>query len=354
MRKIERSASRVNLLGLTFDQLKSEFSQAGLTPLDAKRVFPWIHMKLAKSFDVMTDAPLRVRKILKENYSIDRPECAVLQKSSDGTQKALLKLEDENFIETVLIPEEKRTTVCVSSQIGCAMGCKFCRTGTQKFTRNLTAAEIISQVFFWKDLFPKTITNIVFMGMGEPLLNFENLSNALTLLLSEKAHNFSRHKITVSTSGIVENAIADLAKFGVKLAISLHASDDEKRSSIMPVNRKYPMENVLRAAKEYLQNSNTSHITFEYLLLRGANDSDEDAIQLVKLLRSIKCRVNLILFNNWPGSSFSGSDRNKANNFSRLLLSRGIRAVVRKSRGEDILAACGQLSTEQNRFNSRA
>jgi 23S rRNA (adenine2503-C2)-methyltransferase len=338
--------NRLNLLGLTVNRLKSEFSRLGLTPLDVKRVFPWIHVKLAKSFEIMSDLPLRVREILTENCSLNRPECAVLQKSSDGTQKALLKLEDENFIETVLIPEEKRTTVCVSSQIGCAMGCKFCRTGTQKFARDLTASEIISQIFFWKDLFPRPITNVVFMGMGEPLLNFENLSDALELLLNEKAHNFSRNKITVSTSGVVGNAIENLAKFGVKLAISLHASADEKRSSIMPINRKYNIKDLLAASEKYLRDSNTDRVTFEYLLLKDVNDSDEDAIRLARLLRSVRCKVNLIAFNSWPESSFVGSDRDRANQFARLLLSKGIRAVIRKSRGDDILAACGQLATK--------
>jgi 23S rRNA (adenine2503-C2)-methyltransferase len=334
---------KINLLGFTFEQLKSEFLENGLSSLDAKRVFPWIHVKSARSFAVMSDVPLKVREILEKNYSIERPLCEILQKSADGTQKALLKLEDGNFIETVLIPEEKRTTVCVSSQIGCAMGCRFCYTGTQNLVRNLTSSEIISQIFFWKDGFEKPITNVVFMGMGEPLLNSENLFCVLELLLSEKSHNFSRNKITVSTSGIIEGAILDMAKFGVKLAISLHASGDERRSSLMPVNKKYNIDTVLKAAQEYQKNSNTDHVTFEYLLLKDLNDSDQDAARLAKLLRAIPCKVNLIIFNGWPESSFSGSDRNRANGFLRLLLSRGIRTIIRKSRGDDILAACGQL-----------
>jgi len=334
---------KINLLGFTLEQLKTEFLNAGLSILDAKRVFPWIHVKSATSFDVMSDVPKKVREVLGDNYSLSRPSCTVLQKAADGTQKALLQLEDGNTVETVLIPDEKRTTVCVSSQIGCPMGCKFCYTGTQKFVRNLTASEIISQIFFWKDRQP--VTNTVFMGMGEPLLNSENLFSVLELLLSEKTHNFSRNKITVSTSGVIENAIMDLAKFGVKLAFSLHAPNDEKRSSIMPVNKKYDIAALLETARNYYKNSNTDHITFEYLLLKNVNDSDNDALQLARLLRSIPSKVNLIVFNSWPGCTFTGSSRDRANSFSKLLLSKGIRTIIRKSRGDDILAACGQLKS---------
>ncbi|MDR1982742.1 MAG: 23S rRNA (adenine(2503)-C(2))-methyltransferase RlmN [Holosporaceae bacterium] len=341
--------SKINLLGFTLEQLKSEFLKTGLTDLDAKRVFPWIHVKLAQSFNSMSDVPLNVRDFLQSNYSIDRPECSTVQKSSDETQKALLKLEDGNCIETVLIPEAKRTTVCVSSQIGCPIGCKFCYTGTQKFVRNLTSSEIISQIFFWKDRFEKPITNIVFMGMGEPLLNFENLSNTIELLLDEKAHNFSRHKITVSTSGVIENEIINLARWGIKLAISLHASNDEKRSYLMPINKKYDIKTLLTAAKKYQKISRTDHITFEYLLLKDINDTDSDASELIKLLKFIRCKVNLITFNSWLGSQFIGSDGNRVQNFLSTLLSSGIRAIVRKSRGNDILAACGQLKGRSSR-----
>ncbi|MDR2724351.1 MAG: 23S rRNA (adenine(2503)-C(2))-methyltransferase RlmN [Holosporaceae bacterium] len=332
---------KINLLGLTLEQLKLKFLEHGLCALDAKRVFPWIHTKLAFSFDIMSDVPLAVRKILKNNYTLARPKCSVLQKSSDGTQKALLEMEDGNSVESVFIPDARRTTVCISTQIGCAVGCKFCHSGTQRFIRNLSSSEIISQIFFWKA--EKSITNIVFMGMGEPLLNFENLSNVLSLLLNKKAHNFSRHKITISTSGIIEKAITNLAKFGVKLAISLHASSDEKRSFLMPINNRYPIKMLLAAAEEYRKSSNTSCVTFEYLLLRDFNDTEIDALELARLLKSCNCKVNLIMYNNWPGAPFFGSDENRANEFSRTLLSHNIRTLLRKSKGIDILAACGQL-----------
>ncbi|GHT91658.1 dual-specificity RNA methyltransferase RlmN [Alphaproteobacteria bacterium] len=344
--------NKISILGLTFDALEREFSEIGLTRLDAKRVFPWIHMKCASSFDVMTDVPHKVRAVLEDRFSLERPKCCNLQKSSDGTQKALLEFHDGHQIETVFIPEEKRNTVCLSAQVGCAMGCKFCNTGRQLFSRNLTASEIMAQVFFWKDLLlesaeQRNLTNLVFMGMGEPMLNAESLFDALELLLGEKTHNFSRNKVTVSTAGIIEADLLKLAQFGVKLAISLHAPNDAKRSELMPINRKYDIETVLNAAKEYLSLSNTEHVSFEYLLLYGVNDSDDDARQLAKLLANIHCKVNLIMFNNWSGSIFIGSPRVRADAFLSILLSKGIRTIIRKSRGDDILAACGQLKTLQ-------
>lgn len=359
-----------SLLGLTPSQLQACFLANDLSRLDAKRVFPWIHTKSLSSFDAMTDVPQKIRRIMEEKFSIDLPRCLALQQSIDGTQKALLKLNDSaphaDSIETVFIPDAGRNTVCLSTQMGCAMGCKFCNTGTQAFTRNLISSEIMAQFFFWEKIIAASklpnisdenanmmpynhrhTTNIVFMGMGEPLLNYEHVSSTLQLLLDEKAHNFSRHKITVSTCGIINEHLDDLSRFGVRLAISLHAANDTTRSMIMPINNRYNIECVLGAARQYLKRSNTDHITFEYLLLSGVNDAKEDAQQLVKLLKNIRCRVNLILFNPWPGCSFSGSPPGVANSFSRILLSHGIRAIIRKSRGSDILAACGQLKIQQ-------
>jgi 23S rRNA (adenine2503-C2)-methyltransferase len=342
----------------------------GFSELDAKRVFPWIHLKLAHSFDVMSDVPKNVRESLPSFFSIERPKCKIVKKSFDDTQKALLEFDDCGCVETVYIPEKSRGTICVSSQIGCSIGCKFCHTGVQKFSRNLTSSEIMSQIFFWKDMLLlnknySPITNVVFMGMGEPFLNHENLFSTLDLLLDGKIHNFSRKKITVSTSGVIlpisaqklssedeisydSDVFMELAKFGVKLAISLHAADDDKRTSIVPINKKYGIAEILEKAKEYLKASNTEYITFEYLLLSEVNDSDEDALSLAKLLQGFRnqCKVNIILFNDWPGSLFKRVSTEKANNFSRILLAKGIRTIIRKSRGEDISAACGQLKTE--------
>lgn len=339
--------------------LERKFARIGLTKLDAKRVLPWIHIKCVSSFDAMTDVPHKVRSLLSEYFSLERPICRNLQKSSDGTRKALLEFPDGHQIETVFIPDEKRNTVCLSIQVGCAMGCKFCNTGQRSFERNLSCAEIMSQVFFWKDLLPTLkelahphLSNLVFMGMGEPLLNAENLFQALELLLDQKNHNFSRNKITVSTSGIVTHDLLRMAKFGIKLAISLHATTDIKRSELMPVNRKYNIDTLLNAAREYLRRSNSEHVTFEYLLLAGVNDSDANARQLAKLLSGIRCKVNLITFNSWDESTFRGSSRTRADAFLSLLLAKGIRTIIRKSRGDDISAACGQLKGTGERSGS--
>lgn len=338
-----------NLLGYKISHLKKVFAENGFSELDAKKVFPWIHKKLVKNFDEMSDVSSATRKKLKEKFSLSRGSCVTLLTSKDGTKKALLEFEDGNQIETVFIPDEKRNTICVSSQIGCAMGCKFCHTGTQGFVRNLTSAEIIAQVIFWKDQFP--ISNIVFMGMGEPLLNSENLFESLSILLG--VHNFSRNKITVSTCGIIEHQLHELAKFGVKLAVSLHAPNNEIRNSLMPINRKYNIEKILEATKKYRSESNTEKITFEYLLLNNINDSEENAKQLIQLLRNFPAKVNLIVYNDWPDSIFKGTNREKANSFSMNLIRHGLRAVIRKSRGDDIFAACGQLkSAEKNRKKS--
>lgn len=337
----------MNILGFSLPKLVEIFEQNGFSKLDAKRVFPWLHIKLAKTFDEMSDVPQKVRQELKEKFSISVGQCEILQKSSDGTQKALLKLEDGNLIETVFIPEEKRNTICVSSQVGCAMGCKFCHTGTQGFIRNLSAGEIMSQVIFWKRKFP--ISNIVFMGMGEPLLNYENLSAALELLLAEKIHNFSRTKITVSTCGILGGQLQQLAKFGVKLAVSLHAPNDNIRSQLMPINRKYNIVALLPILKEYKKSSNTEYITFEYLLLKDVNDSAECAEELAKVLKNFPVKVNLIPYNDWPDSKFHRSTQESIDKFFSILFKHKIRVTTRKARGTDILAACGQLKSKSKR-----
>lgn len=347
-------ASKKSIVGCSLDSLKAEFLAAGLTVLDAKRVFPWIHPKMTRSFEEMSDVPTKVRKILPDFFSLDRAVCRVLQESTDGTTKALLEFSDGKSIETVFIPDERRRTICVSSQVGCPIACKFCNTGTQRFCRNLDSSEIMAQIIFWMERQKKniqditTITNIVFMGMGEPLLNSSNLFEVLKILLDAKTYNFSRKKITVSTSGIVGDALNNLADFGVKLAVSLHAPNDLKRSSLMPINNKYKIAQVLEASKKYLKSSNTDHVTFEYLLLEGVNDSQEDALELAKLLHSFgtHCRVNLIPFNSWDGSEFKGSSAEKANDFSKILLSKGVRSIIRRARGRDIMAACGQLKSE--------
>ncbi|MBR1733855.1 MAG: 23S rRNA (adenine(2503)-C(2))-methyltransferase RlmN [Alphaproteobacteria bacterium] len=351
-------STKKSILGTTLNELINEFSEKGFSKLDAKRVFPWIHPKLANSFDEMSDLPKDIREKLHTFFSLERPKCEILQESYDGAKKALLQFQDSKSVETVFIPEEKRNTICISSQVGCPIGCKFCNTGTQTFQRNLTSSEIMAQIIYWlekqRQLKADPITNIVFMGMGEPILNAKNLFSTLEILLNKKTYNFSRHKITVSTSGIIDNSINELAKFGVKLAISLHASNDIQRSSLMPINNKYKISELLAAAKRYLNQSKTNHITFEYLLLANVNDSKESASQLYNLLKSFsnKCRVNLIVFNSWNGTKFQGSSKETANEFSKFLLSKGIRTIIRKSRGQDIMAACGQLKSEKIHENN--
>lgn len=355
MKMAESLSQKKSLLGLSLESLKKEFLAAGFSVLDAKRVFPWIHPKMAGSFDEMSDVPKKVRENLPKFFSLDRVVCTVFQESTDGTAKALLAFSDGKSVETVFIPDERRRTICVSSQVGCPIGCKFCNTGTQRFCRNLDSSEIMAQIIFWmerqKNMNAAPITNIVFMGMGEPLLNSNNLFEVLNILLDSKSYNFSRNKVTVSTSGIVGDAINDLAKFGVKLAVSLHAPNDLKRSSLMPINNKYKIVQVLDAARRYLKSGNTDHVTFEYLLLEGINDAREDALELTKLLHPFgtHCRVNLIPFNSWEGSKFKGSSAEKANEFSKILLSKGVRSIIRRARGRDIMAACGQLKSEKDK-----
>lgn len=378
---------KISILGLIFDDFLNLFLKCGFQKLDAKKVFRWIHKKNVTDFVNMTDVSKSVREKLNENFSISIPKCIKFQEASDGTRKALLSLYDNNEIETVLIPDKDRMTVCVSSQIGCLMGCKFCNTGTQSFVRNLSSAEIIAQILFWNDFLKfelskflgksevynreiflnnkrnifkdveieniskfqkdnKMISNIVFMGMGEPLLNAKNLFAALTLLLDENTYNFSRNKITVSTSGVINDEFFELAKYKVKLAISLHASNDSLRSTIMPINKKYPLKELIKASMKY-QKMTKNCVTFEYLVLDGFNDSENTIFELMKLLKGKNIRVNLIMFNPWKGALFKRAQEEKVNKISAYLIKNNVRTIIRKSRGRDILAACGQLKTEK-------
>lgn len=338
---------KISILGKTLDELYSLFLPMGFSKLDAKRVLPWIHVKLCNDFEEFSDLSISTRIRLKECFAIGMPIVDNFVKSCDGTCKAVLKFLDDQSVESVLIPEDKRCTICVSSQVGCQMGCKFCYTGASGFVRNLTSSEIMSQILFWKKRFPETtITNIVFMGMGEPLLNFDNLKSALTLLLDERMHNFSRKKITVSTVGIIDK-IEKLGKeFGVKLAISLHTAYSNVRLKIMPIEKSNSLESLLEVVKNYPKISNTERVTFEYLLLNDINDSADDARNLAKLLSPIKCKVNLMMFNSWPGSRFHQTTQERSEQFQEILMKKKIMTFLRKSRGPDIYAACGQLKSE--------
>ncbi|NDG04502.1 MAG: 23S rRNA (adenine(2503)-C(2))-methyltransferase RlmN, partial [Alphaproteobacteria bacterium] len=282
-----------------------------------------------------------------------RPDIAQHQQSVDGTQKWLLKLADGNLIEMVHIPEEDRGTLCISSQVGCTLTCRFCHTGTQKLVRNLTAAEIVGQVMLARDAlgeWPSTkdermLSNIVLMGMGEPLYNYENVAEALRLIMDGHGIAISKRKITLSTSGVVPMIARCGAELGVNLAISLHATNNELRSAIIPLNKKYPLEELLQACRTYPGLSNARRITFEYVMLKGVNDSDADARALVKLLSGIHAKVNLIPFNAWPGAPFECSTDERIETFSDIVNRAGYASPVRTPRGRDILAACGQLKS---------
>jgi 23S rRNA (adenine2503-C2)-methyltransferase len=297
----------------------------------------------------MTNLSNNLRSYLKKNTSVKLPEIVTEKKSKDGTKKWLIKVDEKNSIETVFIPENDRGTLCISTQVGCALDCKFCSTGQQGFNRNLTTSEIIGQVWVANKMLgyfengKRVITNIVFMGMGEPLLNYNNVLKTINLMTDDHAFGLARRRITVSTSGIIPG-IERLKKDNkVSLAISLHASNDELRDSIVPINRSYPILDLLSACKRYTEGKKDEPITIEYVMLKDINDSLQDAYNLVKCLHGIPSKVNLIPFNKFPGTQFSSSDFETINTFRDVLIKSGIFTITRKTRGNDIDAACGQL-----------
>lgn len=350
------SNSKINLLNFTRTDLEQYFTQLGEKPFRATQLIKWIHQLGVTDFAAMTNFSLALRQHLAEHAEIIFPEVVAEQASDAGLsesegcmRKWLLKLSDNTFIETVFIPDGNRVTLCVSSQVGCSLGCDFCATGQQKFTRNLTTAEIIAQLWLAvrklsPDKTTKThaITNVVFMGMGEPLLNFDNVVKAAELMLDDNAYNLSKYKVTVSTSGIVP-AMRRLREVSeVALAVSLHAPTDELRSKLMPVNKKYPLKELIAVCKDYY--TNDRQVTIEYIMLAGINDSLEQARQLVKLLQGVYCKVNLIPANVVAHTScYKPSDQDTIDAFRKVLLNAGINTITRKSRGSDIAAACGQL-----------
>lgn len=339
-----------------FDSLILKFQEIGFSKLDAKRVYPWLYKKSCSNFDSMSDLSIATRARLKEAFFFSELKCVRIQESEDGTLKALLALSDGQKIENVIIKDKERVTLCLSTQIGCMMGCKFCNTGTQSFSRNLTAGELMAQVLFWKkylDSKSEAITNIVVMGMGEPFMNFSNISVWLSNMLNKNGMNFSRHRITVSTSGITDYIEEFGRRFKVQLAISLHAPNDEIRNKIMPINKKYNLKCLLDAVRNYPEISNTDYVTFEYLLLKNVNDSLANAKELSRILANIKCKVNLIMFNEWSGCNFLRSDYNQALLFQNEVKRHGITCTIRKSKGNDILAACGQLKSKYEHKGSK-
>ncbi len=352
-----------NLIGLSKEELAAELERLGEKSFRAKQLWQWIYFRGESDFDKMSNLSKELRAKLKENYTLQRPKIITEQISKDKTHKWLLEFDDGQRIETVYIPEEDRGAVCVSTQVGCAVGCKFCHTGSQKITRNLTAGEIVAQFMVARDAYgewpsptneTRYLSNIVVMGMGEPLHNKEETFKALKILSDGDGIAISKRRITLSTSGIVPNIEAVAAELGVKLAISLHASNNEKRSQIMPINKRYPIEEILKACQKYQDIMGMSRmITFEYLMLKDFNDTPEDAKELIALMKkfNLGAKFNLIPFNPWPGCDFAPSSNNKVHAFSRLLEAAGYEAPIRVARGQDILAACGQLKSKKQAGN---
>jgi 23S rRNA (adenine2503-C2)-methyltransferase len=355
----EGGDARVDLVGLSRDAIRIALEQAGLEPrqakLRAKQIWHQIYNRGATSFDAMSDIAKPQRAWLAERFVIGRPDVVVEQVSTDGTRKWLLKTPDGHDFEMVFIPDADRGTLCVSSQVGCTLNCRFCHTGTMRLVRNLTAGEIVGQVMLARDSLGewpsqpegRMLSNIVMMGMGEPLYNFDNVRDALKIVMDGDGLGLSRRRITLSTSGVVPMMARAGEEIGVNLAVSLHAVTKAVRDEIVPLNRKYGIEELLEACAAYPGANNARRITFEYVMLKDKNDSDEDAFELVRLIRKYKlpAKVNLIPFNPWPGAPYECSDEERVRRFSDIIFEAGISAPIRRPRGRDIMAACGQLKS---------
>jgi 23S rRNA (adenine2503-C2)-methyltransferase len=366
--RVAKDDPRENLLGLDRLELREALLRIGVTEkqikMRAAQVWHWVYHRGVSSFDDMLNVSKDVRAKLAEHFIIQRPEIVEAQYSEDGTRKYLIRFDDGNEAEAVYIPEDDRGTLCISSQVGCTLNCKFCHTGTMKLVRNLTAAEIVAQLMIARDdlgewenpTVGRRVTNIVMMGMGEPLYNFDNVKKALEIVMDEEGIQLSRRRITLSTSGVVPHMERCGHEIGVNLAVSLHAVNDETRSEIMPINKKYNLEAVLTACANYPGAHNARRITFEYAMLKGVNDSDKDARDLVRLIRKYKlpAKVNLIPFNPWPGTAYDCSEWDQIQRFSDIVYEGGISAPIRTPRGRDIMAACGQLKSASEKKSKAA
>ncbi len=376
------SLGRPSLVGLTRDELKAKLAEAGVGERELRmrvaQLWHWIYVRGATDFGAMTNVGKGLRAALAEAFTLDRPQVVSEQVSKDGTRKWLIRmpstgpLDKGAEIECVYIPEVDRGTLCVSSQVGCTLTCSFCHTGTQRLVRNLTSAEIVAQLVVardrigdWPGATPpegafvpndggRFVSNVVFMGMGEPLYNPDAVIAAIGVLSDNEGLGLSRRRITVSTSGVVPQMERLGAEANTMLAISLHAVRDELRNVLVPINRKYPIAELLDACRTYPGLSNARRITFEYVMLKGVNDSDADARELVRLLRGIPAKINLIPFNPWPGSQYACSDWERIERFSEIVFRAGYASPVRTPRGRDILAACGQLKSETEKLRARA
>lgn len=346
------------LVGLSLEDLKQEMEELGEKAFRAKQLWQWIYNKGATNFDDMTSLSKPFREKLKGLYTVSHPQIVAEQTSVDKTRKWLMEFQDGKQVECVYIPEADRGAVCISTQVGCAQGCRFCHTGTQKMMRNLTAGEIVGQFMAARDSYhewptptdeTRYLSNIVVMGMGEPLCNFENLRTALGILMHGDGISISKRKITVSTCGIADK-IPALADIGVKLAISLHAPTDDIRNQIMPVNRKFPLDILMKACRDYQQKiEHRQYITMEYVMLKGVNDQPAHAEALMKLVDGLEVKFNLIPFHPWDGAPFEPSSNNAIHRFAKILEDNYFAAPIRRSRGEDIMAACGQLKSAKGK-----
>lgn len=333
---------------LSFEELETFLKEAGLEKYRAKQIWQYVYQQGVADFNSMTSLSLNLRKFLSEKFILDRLEVEKISTSEDKTRKILVKCLDGNTFEAVIIAEKDYFTVCVSSQVGCNMNCKFCCTGSQKMVRNLSSGEIVIQFLLAKDLINdwnkdlRKVKNIVFMGMGEPFLNYEQVVKAIKIFTSPEALNISRRNITVSTCGIIPNIKKCARELKVNLALSLHAVDDKARTSLMPINKKFPINEVLKACREYSILTKTK-ITFEYILIDNVNDSEKDAKMLVSLISGINAKINLIPFNPWQGGEFTQSKEEQILKFANILKQKGYEILIRRSKGRDVNAACGQL-----------
>ncbi|MEL7117017.1 MAG: 23S rRNA (adenine(2503)-C(2))-methyltransferase RlmN [Pseudomonadota bacterium] len=365
-------SARQNLVGLTRTELRAALIEAGTPERQAKmrvdQIWQWIYQKGVRSFDEMTNLAKAYRETLAERFEISVPEVVSRQVSADGTRKYLVRIAGGHEVETVYIPEADRGTLCISSQVGCTLTCSFCHTGTQKLVRNLTAGEIVGQIMIARDDLgewpepgraPKNesrlLSNIVLMGMGEPLYNFEAVRDAMKIAMDGEGISLSRRRITLSTSGVVPEIARTAEEIGCMLAVSFHATTDDVRDRLVPINKKWPIAELLDALRAYPKLSNSERITFEYVMLKAVNDSDADARRLVALIKGIPAKINLIPFNEWPGAPYERSDWERIEAFADIVYKAGYASPVRTPRGEDIMAACGQLksATERQRKSRR-
>ena len=345
--------SKKNLLGLSKTELKLILVKNNLPKFRADQLWNWIYRSGTTNFNFMTNISKDLRATLSNLFYIWRPKILTSNKSEDGTIKWLLKLDDGNEIETVWIPDDARGTLCISSQVGCTLTCKFCHTGTQRLVRNLTSSEIVGQVMLAMDEIKdwpsasenRLLTSIVLMGMGEPLYNYENVKNAIEIIMDHSGISLSKRRITLSTSGIVPEIKKCGDDLGVNLAISLHATNNDLRNELVPINKKYDIKQLLDAVRAYATISNSRRVTWEYVMLKGVNDTIDDAKNLVELIKGIPSKINLIPFNEWPCSPYECSETEDIKKFSKVIMKAGYASPIRTPRGRDVMAACGQLKS---------